>query len=247
MNFEWLNIDPKELHYHIDQYEHPKQYTKELLQLFKEWDLSLVQGEILDLGCGGGAVTNLFAENFPTSNFTGIDINEKYISISNHHKKENSSFKKIDFYLDEDINSLNKYAGVMSFQTLSWLPNYDQFLTLLSLVDAKWALVTSLFYDGPVDAEIKIKDYSRKMGDVNYRESYYNIYSLEILESKLNQIGYSLTKIKPFDIGFDIPKPISKSMSTYTENTVDNKRIQISGPILMSWYTILISKTKKHE
>jgi len=249
MNFEWLNIDPQELNYHMDQYEHPKQYTKELLLLFEEWGLSVEPGglavkpkEIFDIGCGGGAVTNLFAEMFPMSNFTGIDVNDQYISISQHHKQPNSTFKTVDIYSDSDLKTLGKYDGVMSFQTLSWLPNYDQFLSLLPMVGANWALVTSLFYDGPVDAEIKIKDYTRTMGDKDYRECYYNIYSLDVLEVKLKQIGYKLTEVKAFDIGFDLPKPQDKSMSTYTEKTIDNRRIQISGPVLMSWHTLLISK-----
>nr|WP_294795231.1 class I SAM-dependent methyltransferase [uncultured Mucilaginibacter sp.] len=246
MAFEWLNIDPKELHYHIDQYDNPKQYTKELLLLFKEWGLGFgMSTKVLDLGCGGGAVTNSFAEMYPEVDFTGIDINKDYVSIANAHESVNSNFEVIDMYSDKEMGTLKNYDGLMSFQTLSWLPNYDRFLKLLSILDVEWSLITSLFYDGPVDAEIKIKDYSRKMGDVNYRESFYNIYSLDILKIKLEQLGYNLIEARPFDLGFDIPKPEDKGMSTYTENTIDNKRIQISGPVLMNWYTLLISK--KHE
>ena len=128
-------------------------------------------------------------------------------------------------------------------QTISWLPDYCQFLVLLSKTQPEWILITSLFYRGPVDAEIKIKDYSRTMGDKNYRDSYYNIYSVDKFHDNLKERGYSIVEIRPFDLGFDIDKPKDGSMSTYTEKTIDGRRLQVSGPLLMSWYTILVRKT----
>ena len=106
----------------------------------------------------------------------------------------------------------------------------------------KWILITSLFYDGPVEAKIKIKDYSRQMGEKKYRQTYYNIYSLNEVKKISNRNGYDLTDYKPFILPFDIEKPEDKGRGTYTIKLHNGYRIQISGPLIMPWYTPLLKK-----
>ena len=98
MSYEWLNTDNREVEYHTNQYKDAKQYTKELLRLFDEWKLAIDTKSIVDFGCGGGAVTNLFAQKYPGIKFLGLDINPLYISLSNEHKKKNSKFQVFDLY-----------------------------------------------------------------------------------------------------------------------------------------------------
>lgn len=117
---------------------------------------------------------------------------------------------------------------------------------ILSL-DSRWILITSLFYEGPVEAKIKIKDYSRKTGLFNYRETFYNIYSINTLSEIANKYNYCIFFIEPFEIKIDIPKPSKQGMGTYTIRLKNNKRIQISGPLLMPWYTVLLKNNKLED
>jgi len=39
-----------------------------------------------------------------------------------------------------------------------------------------------------------------------------------------------------------IEKPMDRSMGTYTLKLENGELLQISGPILMSWYTLLIKR-----
>jgi SAM-dependent methyltransferase len=242
-NFEWLNIDESERQYHLKQYAEPKYYTLEVIDLFGKNQLGEESRFIVDFGCGGGAVTNLFASKYPDVAFLGLDVNPHYVELAKSRKEVNSDFVTFDLY--RDIQSLKDRVidGVFSFQTLSWMEDYDMFIELLHQTNPKYSFVTSLFFDGLVDAKIHIKDYGRKMGDIDHRSSYYNVYSIPRLNDRLRDIGYFIDQAIPFEIGVDLPKSEhAQGMSTYTVKTAEEKRLQISGPILMSWYTLLIRR-----
>lgn len=247
MGYEWLNIDDKEFEYHKLQYTSPKLYTVELVKIFEEYQLHKQAKSIIDFGSGAGAVTNYFSNLYPQIEFKGLDLNPLYIEFANIKRSPNSTFEVFDVF--KDTHKLNSFSvdGLFCFQTLSWLNDYMSFINLLETCRPEWSLVTSLFYDGPVDAEIVIKDYSRKMGDFDYRKSYYNIYSIPKFSETLLNIGYKIEEALKFNIQTDLPKPTNKSMSTYTEKLVDGSNIQISGPILMSWYTLIIKKIKNES
>lgn len=238
---EWLKIDEKELQYHTSQYAEPKEYTRHLLKEYHDFFMTIPQGSnILDIGCGAGAVTTQFARSFPHLNFIGIDINEKYIAIANELKSSNTRF--VCSYL-EHFSCEEQITGVMCIQTLSWMPDYFTFINALKVLEPSWALVTALFYEGSVDAFIRIRDYGRSMEEVDFRETYYNIYSIPEFEKHLQQVQFGITTYKPFEIGIDIPRKEGETgMATYTRKTDDGMRLQVSGPILMSWYTLLLNK-----
>lgn len=70
-----------------------------------------------------------------------------------------------------------------------------------------------------------------------------NIYSLPRVENFFFENGYQVFKSIPFEIDIDLPKPEHSKMQTYTQKIVDeNKRLQISGPLLMSWVFIYAAK-----
>jgi SAM-dependent methyltransferase len=244
--FEWLNSDESEINYHTKQYKEPKQYTLECLDIFAKNNLDLDSELIVDFGCGGGAVTNLFASKFPQIKFLGLDVNPAYIEMAKSNSAQNATFRVFDLYTDlGGLTDLN-IDCLLSFQTLSWLENYNGFLEMIFNTKPKNVLVTSLFYVGDVDANITIRDYSRKMNDIGYRETFYNIYSIPRLNYELSRIGYKIGKALPFEINIDLPKPDNTSgMTTYTVMTEEKKRMQISGPILMSWYTLLIKRVER--
>ena len=160
--------------------------------------------------------------------------------IKNDLKLKNAALKNGDWYhpSQEDINV---YDGIVSFQTLSWLPGYKEEIACLAKLNPKWIAISSLFFEGQIDFDIKIHEYDRKDSDGS-RDSYYNIYSLPKVREEFDKNGYHNFEFFKFDIDIDIPQLHPNHMGTYTQKTEDGKRLQISGPLLMPWYFIVASK-----
>ncbi|KAL6742351.1 hypothetical protein Aduo_015508 [Ancylostoma duodenale] len=74
----------------------------------------------LDVGCGKGFHAALLAENFPKSNFTGIDVTLEAIHLANQQRKDNGqTFDNLAFIQMDagkmDPNWTNKYDMVTIF------------------------------------------------------------------------------------------------------------------------------------
>ena len=131
--------------------------------------------------------------------------------------------------------------GVISLQTLSWLPEMRNPMTqIFEVIKPDWIGLTSLFYEGEISCRIEVFEHSRS------RKSFYNVYSLKELSRLAVEYGYEIVKSNRFDIETDIPKPTNIDiMGTFTEKIEGSsgyKRLQISGPLLMNWYFVLIKK-----
>ena len=72
------------------------------------------------------------------------------------------------------------------------------------------------------------------------------MYSLKELNRLAVQNGYEIVRADRYNIEIDIPKPTNMDlMGTFTEKvegSLGNRRLQISGPLLMNWYFVLIKK-----
>lgn len=237
---EWLKGDSKEMDYHTKQYEEPKAYTKQVGEYLKEWNLIETGTQLLDFGCGAGANCHYYARIYPEVTFHGVDINEEYIDLANRYAQSNTHFFAGDF--NKLSISSKGYKGILCMQTLSWMENYQDALLSMLHINPEWVLITSLFYDGPVEAQITLKEFNRTVGDKDYRQTYYNVYSLNEFEKFVNEQGYKLAYKEPFLFPFDLAQPKDKGMGTYTRKFEDGTRAQISGPLLMPWYTILLTK-----
>ena len=64
-----------------------------------------------------------------------------------------------------------------------------------------------------------------------------------------NDYGYEVVTSDRFEIDIDVPKPKNKDiMGTFTEivnGSLDYKRLQISGPLLLNWYFVLLKKIER--
>lgn len=185
-------------------------------------------------------------KRFPGYNFTGLDINEELIKEGNSFLQQENIGCKIEYgdLYNLDIKKLaNRFEGVISYQTLSWLPEYEKALLEMIKLNPNWISLTSLFYDGLVDCKIEIQEFSSPKDKKSDKTCFYNIYSLPRVENFFFENGYQVFKSIPFEIDIDLPKPEHSKMQTYTQKIVDeNKRLQISGPLLMSWVFIYAAK-----
>ena len=133
--------------------------------------------------------------------------------------------------------------GVISLQTLSWLSQMRNPMTeIFQVIKPSWVGLTSLFYEGDISCRIEVFEHSRS------RKSFYNVYSLKELNRLAVQHEYEIIKSNRFNIEIDIPKPTNIDlMGTFTEKvegSSEYRRLQISGPLLMNWYFVLIKKVQ---
>lgn len=243
----WLKqVDKEALHYHERQFQTPYRSTVFFCEFLESLGLISPKDSIniLDMGSGEGANINYMAGKYPKSAFIGLDVNKNLV------KKGNQLFKKLEqkrcLLETGDLYKLNKkyksvFDGVISLQTLSWLPSYQKPILEMVKLNPKWIAISSLFYDGFIDCEIKVKDYEKSKGKKS-EDAYYNVYSLKLVEEFFKKNGYKKFKFKQFIIDVDIDKNKRGKMGTYTVKKMDGARLQISGPLLMNWYFIVAEK-----
>ena len=228
-----------EINYHIKQWENTYRSTLYFYKFFK--DNLESSKKVVDLGCGAGGCTYYIASKQSKCKFIGVDNSKKYIDIGStilKSKKLNNLHFTIDNWFD--LNQYQNVDGVISLQTLSWLSEFENPLKeIFNKIKPQWIGLSSLFYEG----EITIKSTVYQKNNALHPKSYYNTYSIPLLNQYCRKYGYEIQSYKPFEIDIDIKKPEDKNfMGTYTVNTVENKKLQISGPFLMNWYFIKIVK-----
>lgn len=190
----------------------------------------------MDVGCGAGANTLYLGKKCKESQVVGIDIEKMLIDVEKP-KLPNVTFEQADLYhLDPKFKDL--FDGVVSFQTLSWLPDYKKALKSICEINPKWIIMSALFYEGKINYYIQLEDEEEKGGG----EQFYNIYSIPLVRDYLKELGYKKFDYRRFDISIDLAKPSGFEMGTYTEKTEDGRRLQISGALLMPWYFIYSEK-----
>ena len=244
-NSEWLDLPGKAFEYHFNQFKNVYRSTI----VFSDWLenhgilSSKYDQNVVDIGSGAGANISYLSEKFPRINFTGIELNKELVKFGNNYFKKNNNprcrLKQGDLY---NLSSDEKYDGVLSFQTLSWLPEYKIPIKKFSCLNPEWIAITSLFFEGEVDTKIEVRDFTKPKNGSSYTEGFYNIYPIPHVREYFNGLGYHNFEYLRFDIDVNLPKPREKGMTTYTEELKDGRLIQISAGILMSWYFILARK-----
>ena len=196
------------------------------------------------MACGTGSNTVYLAQKYPNVNFVGIDFNSKNLDIGLNKieelKIDNCELRHGNWYQPENAD-IGAFDGIISFQTLSWLPGYKREIECLAKLNPNWIAISSLFFEGEIDFDIKISEYDRKDKD-GIRQSYYNIYSIPRVREEFSKHGYDKFKYIKFDIDIDIPQMHPNHMGTYTQKMENGERLQISGPLLMPWYFIIACK-----
>lgn len=239
---EWNNIDEIGLQYHMKQWESPKNSTESFEHFIK--DEFARSKQVIDLGCGSGAATAYFAGNHKQIEFVGLDYSEELISIGNQiardKKIDNLTFSQGDWF---NLSPREGCDGVISLQTLSWLPEYQTPLAeIFNKINPQWIALSSLFYEGDITCWIEVEEHTRE------RKCFYNVYSIPAIKRFCESHGYSVSKSTPFEINIDLDKPDNIDiLGTYTKHALTNdakgfERIQISGPLLMNWHMLLIEK-----
>jgi SAM-dependent methyltransferase len=212
------------------------------LAQWKEPNRANASKRILDIGCGAGAATSQLATAHPYAEFVGIDLSPKLIGIANS-KSAGERFRNLTFAIDDwfDLKRYPDVDGVMSLQTLSWLPEFETPLRqVFEKVAPAWIALSSLFYEGDISCKIEVDEHAAN------RRFFYNVYSIPAVSRFAAEYGYRVAEARPFEIDIDLPQPDdADAMGTYTVRTAEPgapKRLQISGPLLMNWHYVMLEK-----
>ena len=123
-NTSW--IDPVSMEAHSLQWQSPRESTKAFSE-FLHGILGVGSHNVIDLGCGTGAATYYLAKKFPSSVFVGLDLSPELIRVANEidlvKSQSNLSFQVGDMF---DLAVIPNIDCVISQQTLSWLPEYEE-------------------------------------------------------------------------------------------------------------------------
>ena len=230
--------DEASLEYHIKQYSQVKESTKSFLNFIqKNTDIS-TNKRVVDLGCGAGAATNFISSKLVNSLTIAIDSSPDLIQIAKENKSQNIEFTVGDLL---DLPRLDSIDGVYSIHTLMCLPEFEKPLEeVLLKFKPNWFAISSLFYPGEISATTVLTENNKN------RSVFYNTYSIPEIDRFIRKLGYHVSAIEYFEIPFDIlPSDNIDALGTYTVNVAqDDKsgRLQISGPMLMNWYFLMITK-----
>jgi SAM-dependent methyltransferase len=240
---EWEQLDKVAMSYHLSQWKEPKRSTCHFYQFIREKLYG--SGLVLDVGCGAGAATAYLASQAPGRTFVGLDVSSELISVADgltaKTQASNLSFRTGDMF---DLQPQRDVDGVLSLQTLSWLPGFEAPLAqVFERLAPRWMALSSLFYPGEISCKVEVTEHTRG------RSTFYNVYSIPELRRFCALAGYNVTASQPFQIDIDLPFPADPDlMSTHTVSVLppagsqEIRRIQISGPLLMNWYFVLIER-----
>jgi ubiquinone/menaquinone biosynthesis C-methylase UbiE len=244
---EWFEFTKEYTHYQERQFVNANRSTVHFCEFLEDRKVINTNSafNIIDIGAGQGANIFYMSRRFPSCRFVGVDFNPDLIKKGNRfftkNKVANCVLKVGDLYkLSKTYN--HKFDGLVSYQTISWLPDYKVPLENMMALRPKWIALSSLFYEGEVSAEIQIKDYTVPLKTQPYTQRYYNVYSLPLVKELFKRHGFKRFSFAPFEIDIDLSKPKSGGMGTYTEKLASGERIQISGPLMLNWYFILASR-----
>lgn len=195
---------------------------------------------VLDMACGAGANTLWMANRHRDVQFIGVDIDKECIEQGNKVLEQNLKYGNCRLcegdWFDPELGWVGVFDGIISFQSLLMFPDYREALRKLAVLQPKWIAVSSLFYEGDIEYTNKFRNYYRPSNGQKYTDSYYNIHSTIRFRECVRELGYLNFEYIPYDIDIDLPKPENKDIGTYTVNTSDGRRIQISGGMMMPWY-----------
>ena len=229
--------------YFYHQIKKPKNSTVKFFNFLKK--NKCLKGNIIDCACGNGANLIYLQKKYRYSkSLLGIEFNKILVKQSKKYLKNLKNIKvEKGNILNIKKKYINKYDGVISIQTLSWLDDYENAVNEMAKLKPTFIAVTSLFWEGLIDFKIKLnylKNQSFKRHSTGY--IYYNIYSLKNYLNFLKKKGFNKNIVKKFKIEKNINQKDKTKMGTYTIKK-GKELIQMSGPLKMNWYFILSKKT----
>lgn len=222
--------------------QHKPEQVKFFEELIAPYLVDQVGVSVLDACCGLGDLIYFLSQLNPHARFTGLDKAAFLISEGRAHFADSPNVA----FREGDVHALVTQFGDKAFdlavckQTLSWLPDYREAMQELIAVTRRAIFVSSLFYDGRIDFQTRVREYGTDSGREGYN-AFYNVYSLPVFREFCLSRGVRDVIGFDFNISIDLPRPANADkMGTYTVKLESGKRLQISGALLMPWKIVRV-------
>jgi SAM-dependent methyltransferase len=223
--------------YHLKQYDEMYRSTASIIEYVGK-HIDEEQQSIIDVGCGAGADAHWLTQEYEDWNITGIDLNEELIELAREKNVENDRvhFETADFLELVDRYGANSFDHVFAIQFLTSAAfELTDFLDVVLELATDGVLVHSLFSEGWIEQHTRAHNLSDGW------EGIYKVHSLKRLEEELEtRVPSADLHYEKFDIDKELPKPDGPMFKTYTVQTESGETLQISGYMLMPWYTLYI-------
>ena len=223
--------------YHRRQYDEPYRSTIAFNRFLGDRlgdDLAGVD-LVVDAACGAGAVTFHLASAHPEIPFLAFDYDAGLLA---HARAQAQRFPDANVeFLEADWSSAaqrlrdevaGKRVGILSVQTLSWIPYYTDCTEPLLATEPEFFAGSSLFDPLRYDVMVSVEDRGERI-------SYYNVYSQPVFEQHFADHGYDV-ELTPFEIDIDLEQTDPTDVGSYTRTTDDGHRLTFSGPMHLPWH-----------
>ena len=200
---------------------------------------------VLDACCGVGDLTYYLSRRFPDVQFVGIDRAGFLVEEARRQCADRAgvSFEEADLFRLSSHFAPKSFDYAVCKQTLSWLPDYQDAVRELMTVTRRAVFFSSLFYDGWIDVNVRVREWQKASAGDLYT-SYYNVYSVPALREFCVGQGATRVSAVDFDIQIDLPRPPSPDrLGTYTRRLDTGERLQFSGPLFLPWKIVCIELT----
>lgn len=215
----------------------PFRYEKQMDYLFPliVHDCREKKLTIMEAGCGQGRLLYYLEKLNLNCNYVGVDYLKKNVDYAKNLFRNNKliAIKKENFY-NLSKKFLKAFDIIISYKTLSWLPDFREATAQMMKVAKKKIYITSLFYDGRLSFETKIKDASGCF-------SYLNTYSAPEFRKFCLAHGAKKVTFKEMHLDFDLPALVNKDrLQTITVLLKDHSRLEVTGVVILHWKLVVI-------
>ena len=197
------------------------------------------------MGTGIGSNLRYFSTKYKKNKFIGTDYNKLKIKMAKKFVKNSN----VDFFYQNmdkfDKKFIGKFDGIIAIHTLCCFKDIKKPLEFMCSLKPKWLAANSLFYNGPLDVLIHVRNHKHKHIKDDNPNGDFNIHSLPRVEKIFKNYGYNVSYKRHFPEK-KILSPHNKKRGSYTIKTKSNKNLLFSGPIYLPWYFIFAKKFKKN-
>ncbi len=220
------------------EHESLKEHQKEMLLLMRE-NISLSNGNFLDLACASGIFANEFKSNWPNFKVKGIDQDAKLIAkAKNDYPTLEKSFSSENC---REICGKEKFDVVHASGILSVFEDFEETLTeWIDLLSPNGKLfLFNRFNSKDVDVLIKHRNNTK-----NYAwETGLNTFSIETLKRYLTSKKL-FHQVEKFELSIDLPEH-QDPIRSFTKTLENKTRMVVNGANIISEHFFVIIECSK--